>query len=109
MKTDYESLSVVFNIKQKIMLWEPCIYSSSRLNAHLMFQFFPENWKSILVVKTFKNCNPPDVKCYPSKLTNEIVPIWCNVKFSLLLCIVYCSENRFKINSTHGEFFYDFT
>ena len=48
-------------------------YSSSRINAHLMFPLFPENRKySFSGKKTFKNCNPPDFKFYPSKLTNKI-------------------------------------
>ena len=40
-------------------------YSSSQINAHLMFPLFPENRKSIPQgfsnKKHLKNCNPPDL------------------------------------------------
>ena len=54
-------------------------YSSTRLNAHLIFPLFSEIRKpipNVLVVKTlFQKCNPPDCKFYLSKLIyNETFP-----------------------------------
>ena len=54
--------------------------SSSLINAHLIFLWFPENWKSI--PKSFSGkkafqkykCNSPDFKFYPNKLTNKNFP-----------------------------------
>ena len=53
-----------------------------------------------------KRVNLPDFKfCLPKLI--KYFPIWCNVKFSLLFRIVYCSENRLTINITpYGEFFF---
>ena len=56
----------------------------------------------------FKKCNSPDFIFYLSKLTTKIFPIWCNINFGhvffALLYIVYCNEERLKINITsYGE------
>ena len=74
-----------------------------------MFPLFPENQKPIPKIfsvkeKKKKKSNLPDFKFYPSNLTSKNFPDMCNVKFSLLFCIVYCSVNRLKINITpYGE------
>ena len=39
--------------------------------------------------KNFQNCNRPDFKFHPGKLTNKKICIWCNVKVALLFCIVF--------------------
>ena len=54
--------------------------------------------QNFLSVKNFSKCNPPDF--IPVSQVIKNFPIWCNVEFSLLFCIVYCSENRLKINIT---------
>ena len=66
-------------------------YSTSRINSHLMGPFSgkPEvHPKGFSGKNILKKCSPPDSKFYPIKLTNKNVPIWCNVKFPLLFCIV---------------------
>ena len=79
------------------------VYSSSRINTHLMFSL-TENKKYFTNCfsgkKTFKNCNP-DFTFYHSKLTNKNFPVWCNVKFSLLFCILYCSKTDLKLTLHH--------
>ena len=87
-------------------------YSSSRINTHLMFPLFPENRKSVpkllVVKKSFKKCNPPDFKFYPSKLTiSTISPYGVMLDFLFFVfCIVYYSEIRLKMSITpYGENF----
>ena len=62
------------------------------LSAHVVNRLLRENRKTIPKIlsgkKLFKNVTPPDFKFYPSKLTDKIFSIWCNVKFSLLFYIV---------------------
>ena len=94
----------------RYMYKEIKVQYSSRINVRLIFLFFarkPEvSYQNLLMVKTFKKVNLPDFKFYLLKLI-KYFPIWCNVKFSLLFSIVYCSENRLTINITpYGDFFF---
>ena len=80
-----------------------------------MCPLFPENWKSIPKFLSGKNlykkCNPPDVKFYVSILTIQNFPPYGVLlilgQFSLLFCIVYCSEEDSKFTLHHmGILFY---
>ena len=74
--------------KHKITI---AILNLSHLSAHVVNRLLHQNRKPIpiflSVKKTFQDCNPPDFKFYPSKLSNKNFPIWCNVKFSLLFVL----------------------
>ena len=57
----------------------PCIVESlSHLSVHMVNRLLRENWKTIPNFlsgkKTFKKCNPPDLKFCPSKLTDKNFP-----------------------------------
>ena len=57
----------------------------------------------LLLVENVSKFNPPDFIFYPSLFTNKNFSTWSNVMLSLLVCIVYCSENRLEINITPYE------
>ena len=84
-------------------------YSSSRIDAHLMFPLFPENRKPIpksLVVKTFQKCNASFFKFYASKLTINISRYGVMLNFLCYFVMFNAMKTDSKLTLHHMEIFF---
>ena len=68
------------------------VLTLSHLNAHMVNRILRENRKTIPKclsgIKLFKNVTLQILNFIPINKLIKFFPIWCNVKFSLLFCIV---------------------